>query len=138
MHLCLQPLTETSGKQMLKRSPWEPWHLVAVALVTPVALAHESERLRRSVSLHQLNTWSAGGESWPWASQIVPSGAPALQCGNPVSQVSVSPKCTLAREGNAKKKAARVLLPSEFICLTFFREAVGVQPRFLHVPVAWA
>lgn len=51
-------------------------------------------------------------------------GSLSLQDGHPLCQASVSPECTLAREGNAEK--AEVLLPSEFICLMFCREVVGV------------
>lgn len=66
-------------------------HFVAVALITPVALSCESGRLRRSASPHWLNTWSAGGESWAWAPQTVPSGASPCRMGTQCAKPQFPP-----------------------------------------------
>lgn len=86
MDLCLQPPTAPSGKTDAEAKPLGAV-LMAVALIAPVALSHESGKLRRSASPHRVNTWSAGGESWAWAPQMVPSGASpcsvGIQCAKP-------------------------------------------------------
>lgn len=46
MDLCLQPPTATSGKTDAEAKPLGAT-LVAVALITPMALSHESGKLRR-------------------------------------------------------------------------------------------
>lgn len=106
--------------------PWELGHLVSVARILPVALPHVPGTLRRSASWHGLQVGRAGSGCPTWFPQ-----EPLLS----VCQALISPECTLAGEGNAEKE---ILLPSEFTCLTFFREAVGVQPRLHVLGVTWA
>jgi len=83
MDLCLQPPTVTWGKQAQEQSPWERWHLAAVAPVTAVALCHEPGRLRRSASPRRLSTLSAGGRAGPGLPRRFPRG-PLLAVWAPV------------------------------------------------------
>lgn len=130
MDLCLQPLTATSGNQMPRQSPQEPWPLVAVALIPPVALSRESGRLRRSASPRGPNTHLQARRAGPGLPRWFPR-EPLLAVWAPsVPSLSFS-ECTLAREGNTEK--AEILLTSEFTCLTFPRE-IGSN-HGSHVPV---
>lgn len=138
MDLCLQPLTATSGNQMPRQSPppGELWHLMAVVLIPPVALSHESGSLRRSASPCGLNPDLQARRAGPGLPRWFPQ-EPLLAVWAPSVPSLSFPECTpLAREGNAEK--AEILLTLEFTCLTFPRDTVRVQPRLLRVPVTGA
>lgn len=94
MDLCLQPLTTTSGNQMPRQSPQEPWPLVAVALIPPVALSCESGRLRRSASPRGPNTYLQVWRAGPGLPRWFPR-EPLLAVWAPSVPSLSFPECTL-------------------------------------------